>query len=71
MTDGQAIPRKSPRLIERERCADYVRRRAGAASQLLAEGKISAETVDHVSRVVALIADDLMAGFHLQGRARG
>lgn len=68
MTDTIATIKKSPRLVERERCAAYVEGRARAASQLLAEGKISAETVDHVSRVVRLIADDLRQGFHLQGR---
>lgn len=63
--------RKSPALVERERCAAYVEGRARAASQLLAEGKVSAETVDHVARVVALVAEDLRAGFHLDGGANG
>lgn len=70
MTDAKPSPKRSPRLVERERCAVYIEGRARAASQLLAEGKVSAETVDHVARVVALMADDLRQGFHLQGRQK-
>ena len=49
---------------ERKACADYVRARAKAASMLLAQHKCSAETADHVGRVVALVADELEQGFH-------
>ena len=59
-------PRKDKVLAEREACAAYIEGRAGGYSNLLSEGKVSSETVDHVARVVALIGDDIRNGFHLK-----
>lgn len=62
---GKACKPSKAVLAERAACCAYLESRAASYSTLVAAGKVSVETVDHVARVVALIAGDLRGEFHL------
>lgn len=64
---GKARAPSKAVLAEREACCAYLESRASAYPSILAAGRISAEVVDYVARVTALIASDLRNEFHLTG----